>query len=633
MSIRLLAPADTRSVEGSDGMVYRVTVDGWVDVPDEMVPGLVEAGFTLIDVERDPVGHDETYIRIRRNGESETWLRVYKATDPQPGAQGPQGDVGVGVQGPQGDVGDQGPEGPEGPQGPQGNQGKTGVQGPRGLQGNKGDKGDRGPAGEIRFFPGGGGGGGSGPQGAQGPQGVPGGGDGGSGSQGAQGAQGATGAQGTQGSQGSQGTQGSAGDPTSTVYLGTSGSATNPQRSGEAGTGLLTDASKVVKIAGAGDLIATFKYDATDGALFGVGRASPQAALDVNGGAIVEASLSLGSGLATSFTTPAASDVPTRINIPIVSGAPGAFGQILAFGVDSTAPDNSRVLSMFDARTTAHQPTLCVFSPSENEIGGFSWEGLNTTFTVKSSKDLALRGSALVVTNVNGSDITVANASGLSVGASVVTSGVSLDVQATNAMLPPKGTTGQRPVGVEGMVRHNSDDHVPEFHNGSGWIQWGRPDPTQNGLRLSLVSGDAAPSTSVTGATSVCVEPFIHNRLALISGGVWVTRSVDPATISLALGTKSANKLYDIWAHDSLGTVTLDFSAAWTTTPRARRRFRWSTACGSRTAYQRIDISERFARRAQRRPSIRARSRICGMLTTDCRGICCYRRRGLVDKQ
>jgi len=93
--------------------------------------------------------------------------------------------------------------------------------------------------------------------------------------------------------------------------------------------------------------------------------------------------LTLSSSTTTTFTTPAASGVPTKINIPTFD--PGAFGQILAFGVTSAVGSNRRIMSLFDQRAGAHNPTLAVFTPDEANLFGPSWEGSNTEVSLKTT--------------------------------------------------------------------------------------------------------------------------------------------------------------------------------------------------------------------------------------------------------
>ncbi len=109
------------------------------------------------------------------------------------------------------------------------------------------------------------------------------------------------------------------------------------------------------------------------------------------------------SGMTDIYTTPVGSQVATKINIPLYD--PGQFGQILALGLPNTADPTSRVLSLFDARTTAHQPTIGVFSPDEGNLIGFSWDGSNSIAAVKNTGNrVALQGgnTRLLVAANNG---------------------------------------------------------------------------------------------------------------------------------------------------------------------------------------------------------------------------------------
>lgn len=86
--------------------------------------------------------------------------------------------------------------------------------------------------------------------------------------------------------------------------------------------------------------------------------------------------------------------VGTLINI--VNYNPGAFAQLVAMGLPSNADASSRALSLFDARASAHQPTLAIFSPDQNQVGGFSWDGSDTTFFTKSSSNnMSLQANGL----------------------------------------------------------------------------------------------------------------------------------------------------------------------------------------------------------------------------------------------
>jgi hypothetical protein len=47
---------------------------------------------------------------------------------------------------------------------------------------------------------------------------------------------------------------------------------------------------------------------------------------------------------------------------------------------------------------------------------------------------------------------------------------MALELQFTDYLLPPVGTTAQRPTPSTGMLRYNSDTNMLEFYNGSAWV-------------------------------------------------------------------------------------------------------------------------------------------------------------------
>jgi hypothetical protein len=102
-----------------------------------------------------------------------------------------------------------------------------------------------------------------------------------------------------------------------------------------------------------------------------------QGALRLSGGA------GSGSVYTDTFITPVGTSVQTKINIPTYD--PGNFGQVLALGLPSSAFSTARVISLFDARSVSHQPTIGVFSPDENNLVGFSWEGSNSISYLKTT--------------------------------------------------------------------------------------------------------------------------------------------------------------------------------------------------------------------------------------------------------
>lgn len=100
--------------------------------------------------------------------------------------------------------------------------------------------------------------------------------------------------------------------------------------------------------------------------------------------------LTLSGATTTTFTTPASSSVPTKINIPTFS--PPAFGQILALGLTNAAANSVRVISLFDQRGAGHQPTIQIFNPNEDALLGFTWDGSNSIAQVFTDQIMQISG-------------------------------------------------------------------------------------------------------------------------------------------------------------------------------------------------------------------------------------------------
>jgi hypothetical protein len=80
-------------------------------------------------------------------------------------------------------------------------------------------------------------------------------------------------------------------------------------------------------------------------------------------------------------------------------------------------------------------------------------------------------------------------------------------------------------------------------------------------FRLTLTSGLPVTTSDVTGATTIYCTPYKGNKIALYDGANWNIRT--SAEFSLALGTLSSGKPYDVFCYDNAGTPTLG-SLAWT---------------------------------------------------------------------
>lgn len=80
--------------------------------------------------------------------------------------------------------------------------------------------------------------------------------------------------------------------------------------------------------------------------------------------------------------------------------------------------------------------------------------------------------------------------------------------------------------------------------------------------RLTLETGVPVSTTDQTAKTSVFFTPYNGNRISVYDGTRWELYTFTERT--LALGTLTSGKNYDVFIYDNSGTLTLELSAAWT---------------------------------------------------------------------
>lgn len=80
--------------------------------------------------------------------------------------------------------------------------------------------------------------------------------------------------------------------------------------------------------------------------------------------------------------------------------------------------------------------------------------------------------------------------------------------------------------------------------------------------RLTLESGAPISTTDQIGKTTIYFTPYLGAQIGLYSGSAWAVYTFTER--SLALGTLTSGKNYDVFLYDNAGTLTLEFSAAWT---------------------------------------------------------------------
>lgn len=93
------------------------------------------------------------------------------------------------------------------------------------------------------------------------------------------------------------------------------------------------------------------------------------------------------------------------------------------------------------------------------------------------------------------------------------------------------------------------------------YIPLASTDPGINGLRLTLTTAVPVTTSDVTGATTIYFTPHTSGAISLYTGSAWVQRTT--AEVSIALGTLSSGKNYDVFAYWTGSAVALEFSAAW----------------------------------------------------------------------
>lgn len=81
------------------------------------------------------------------------------------------------------------------------------------------------------------------------------------------------------------------------------------------------------------------------------------------------------------------------------------------------------------------------------------------------------------------------------------------------------------------------------------------------GGRLTLTSGTPVTTSDVTGATSVYYTPYVSNVISLWTGARW--QPIEFSETTLALGTLTSGKPYDVFGYLSSGALALE-SLAWT---------------------------------------------------------------------
>jgi hypothetical protein len=138
----------------------------------------------------------------------------------------------------------------------------------------------------------------------------------------------------------------------------------------------------------------------------------------------------------------------------------------------------------------------------------------------------------------NGSHRFVINSSG-NVGIGTSTPSVSLDVDATDAIQVPAGTTAQRPTAANGMLRYSTTDNQFEGYADGAWgaIAGGGGLPTKTVNQITVAN-------ATTGTITLSVSPTNENYTDMYVSGVYQNKStytLSGSTITLDGGAYFPN--------------------------------------------------------------------------------------------
>jgi hypothetical protein len=225
----------------------------------------------------------------------------------------------------------------------------------------------------------------------------------------------------------------------------------------------------------------------------------------------------------------------------------------------------SRVISLFDARTTAHQPTISVFNPTETDVFGLSWDGSNTLPSLKSSTNsvaLQAGGSKLLTANFIGGNTAEAylGTTGSTTGRVTMTNygnsnTVSLQSGVTGAsyttnLMTSIGTAGQclYVASVTGSIQDLGYTSCAGSGSGSG--------VTTVGIfsAASIVNGASISGTTITFGAADGTNPGMVSTIAQTFAGA------KTFTGAMLINTTSATAL-QVQAAGGNALLTADTSA------------------------------------------------------------------------
>jgi hypothetical protein len=334
----------------------------------------------------------------------------------------------------------------------------------------------------------------------------------------------------------------------STITIGSSLTAANPQITGDATSGLYTPLGSTVSIITGG----TQRLTVTPIGSVGIGTASPSGTLQVASGT---ASGTYGYGLEVAAPSGATNNYAAYFNggnvgigwshpAAILHINNGGTGGTVFFGTDSTSNANAVRLSVSDGGA----------GTGTADFGAdYYGTGSNTSVTISTRNGGAALAERMRITNTG------------SVGIGSTSPLVSLDLsQKTDALSLPIGTTGTRPTGYNGMVRYNSTTPAVEAYISNTWTALGTAGAS--GGTTNIGTSLTAANPQITGdATSGLYTPA-GSTVSIITGGT--PRLTVVPLGSVGIGTTAPSQALSVIGSSTItGTLSVNTAATTGITP------------------------------------------------------------------
>lgn len=208
-----------------------------------------------------------------------------------------------------------------------------------------------------------------------------------------------------------------------------------------------------------------------------------------------------------------------------VTGDNFYFGNTLSTGAVTLTQKNHTANTVTGSLTATVNSDLAVPSCSSASSAltwtsgtGFGCNTISGSGTVNAGTQYQIGYYATSTTAISGNSAITTDASNnlyvttgsVAIGSTLINTGVSLDLGTkTNSMLVPKGTTGQEPTGIEGMLRYNTTTHGFEGYQGVS-AAWGA---IGSGSAVSISPGSSNIITSpnpITGTGTVAATNPIN---------------------------------------------------------------------------------------------------------------------------